>query len=361
MITPEMPVLVRDYGAVGRLTLNRPKALHALTTEMCSLMIRALQAWRDDDHVECVLLDHAGDRGFCAGGDIRMIAQSGAGDKTQALDFFATEYRLNVLLFNYPKPIIAVMDGIVMGGGVGISAPARYRVVSDRTVFAMPETGIGLFPDVGGGWYLPRLPGRTGTWLGLTGARIGGADCLRLGLATHYIDHAQIEALKAALLDTPHAVGATLAEFATAPPDAPLAQYLTRIAAAFGGDSVDEIFDALQRDGSPWADAQLKTLRTKSPQALKVTLRQLRAGEARARFEDEMVVEYRLASRICSSPDFQEGVRAVIVDKDNAPNWTPANLDAISEAMLDRLFAPLPPDEEWTAAVRHALPMDNAG
>jgi len=348
MINAEMPVLVRDCGAVGRLTLNRPKVLHALTTKMCSLMIGALQAWRDDDRIECVLLDHAGDRGFCAGGDIRMIAQSGAGDKAEALEFFATEYRLNALLFNYPKPIVAIMDGVVMGGGVGISAPARYRVVSDRTVFAMPETGIGLFPDVGGGWFLPRLPGRSGTWLGLTGERLGGADCLYLRLGTHYIDRAQIEALKAALLDAPRAIDATLAQFASAPPDPPLAQHQAEIAAAFGGESIEQIFAALKRDGSPWAEAQLKVLQTKSPQALKVTLRQLRAGEAMARFEDEMAVEYRLAARLCASPDFQEGVRAVIVDKDNAPSWKPARLDEIGADLLDGLFAPLPPDQEWT-------------
>jgi enoyl-CoA hydratase len=296
------------------------------------------------------VLDHTGDRGFCAGGDIRMIAQSGAGDKAAALEFFATEYRLNALLFNYPKPIVAIMDGIVMGGGVGISAPARYRVVSERTLFAMPETGIGLFPDVGGGWFLPRLPGRCGTWLGLTGARLGGADCLFLGLATHHVEQGRIEALKADLLGDRGPIDATLAHFATAPPDPPLAQHQAQIAATFGGDSVEEIFAALQRDGSPWAEAQFKILRTKSPQALKVTLRQLRAGEAMSRFEDEMAIEYRLAVRLCSSPDFQEGVRAVIVDKDNAPNWKPASLDGISEDMLDRLFAPLPADEEWTAA-----------
>jgi enoyl-CoA hydratase len=357
----EAPVLIRVDGGVGRLTLNRPRALHALNTQMCRLMTQALQAWRDDDGVACVLLDHTGERGFCAGGDIRMIARSGAADRVEALEFFATEYRLNALLFNYPKPIIAIMDGVVMGGGVGISAPAQYRVVTERTMFAMPETGIGLFPDVGGGWFLPRLPGRSGTWLGLTGARLGGSDCLFLGLATHHVESAQIEGLKAALLDPRRPIGAALAEVATAPADPPLAQHQSQIAATFGGDSVENIFAALERDGSPWAQAQLNILGTKSPQALKVTLRQLRAGEAMARFEDELTVEYRLATRICSSPDFQEGVRAVIVDKDNAPHWTPARLSEVGSDLLDRLFAPLAPQDEWTAGVAQPLQMDKAG
>ena len=175
------PVLVTLEGRVGRLTLNRPEALHALTLGMCQIMTDALRVWREDETVEMVLLDHTGPRGFCAGGDIRMLAESGAGDGAEARAFFHLEYRLNHLLMDYPKPVVALMDGVVMGGGVGIALPARYRVATERTTFAMPETGIGLFPDVGGGWHLPRLAGQTGYWLALTGARLKAAAVASLG------------------------------------------------------------------------------------------------------------------------------------------------------------------------------------
>ncbi len=342
------PVLARVEGAVGRLTLNRPKALHALTTQMCRLMIDALLAWRADPAVEAVLIDHAGERGFCAGGDIRMLAESGAGDAVQAREFFHTEYRLNALLFDYPKPVVAIMDGVVMGGGVGIAAPARYRIATERTIFAMPETGIGLFPDVGGGWFLPRLPGHAGLWLALTGARIKAADCLRLGLATDYVESARIEALKAALIARPDAIETVLSEIEADAGAPPFAQHQDEIARLFALESVEAIFAALAAEGSAWAEAQLQALKTKSPQTLKVAFRQLQAGGRMTRFYDNMAMEYRIASRVVRRHDFLEGVRAVIVDKDNAPRWDPATLEGVSEALLAEIFAPLPPEEEWT-------------
>ena len=195
-MSAEPEVLSRVENGVGRLTLNRPAALHALNTAMCEIMIEALLAWREDSGVEAVLIDHSGERGFCAGGDIRMLAESGAGDGVAARRFFFAEYQLNALLFDYPKPVVTVMDGVTMGGGVGLAMPSRYRVATERTNFAMPETGIGLFPDVGGGWHLPRLPGQTGLWLALTGARLRGADCLALGIATHFVESGQVGALK---------------------------------------------------------------------------------------------------------------------------------------------------------------------
>ena len=193
-MSEEAEVLVRIEGKVGRLTLNRPKALHSLTLNMCRLMIEALQAWEQDPAVELVLLDNSGERGFCAGGDIRVLYDSvtNGGDGAAAREFFYTEYQLNELMFRYAKPIAAVIDGVVMGGGVGISMPARFRIATERTTFAMPETGIGLFPDVGGGWHLPRLPGEAGMWLALTGARIRGPDCLTLGIATQFTASARI-------------------------------------------------------------------------------------------------------------------------------------------------------------------------
>ena len=343
----ESEVITRVENGVGRITLNRPRALHALNLAMCEAMTGALLDWREDAAVRSVLIDHAGERGFCAGGDIRMIAESGAGDVSEAKAFFRTEYRLNDLMFRYPKPITAVVDGIVMGGGVGISEPADVRIATERTTYAMPETGIGLFPDVGGGWFLPRLPGETGTWIALTGARLKAADTVALGVHTHFVPAGIVEAFKDALLagDKP---GAVAARFAADPGPAPHAVHREAIDRLFAHDSVEAIFEALQADGSEWGLAQLATLRAKSPQALKVTLRQLRLGRTMASFAEVMAMEYRLGGRIVPSHDFQEGVRAVVVDKDNTPNWSPAELAGVSEAQLDAFFAPLPDDEEWT-------------
>jgi enoyl-CoA hydratase len=238
------------------------------------------------------------------------------------------------------------MDGVVMGGGVGISLPARIRIATERTTFAMPETGIGLFPDVGGGWWLPRLPGESGLWLALTGARIKAADCLALGIATHVVDSAKLEDIKTALVGFPLNAEETLAAHA-ADPGLPTLDR-NRIDGLFAADSVEAIIAALEQDGSDWAQAQLATLCTKSPQTLKVAFRQLRTGAGLSSFADNMAMEYRIGARVVRRHDFLEGVRAVIVDKDNAPRWDPPTLEAVSDALLDEIFAPLPPEEEWT-------------
>lgn len=344
-------------GGLGRLTLNRPQALHALNTGMCAAMIDALLAWRDDESIKLILLDHAqGTRGFCAGGDIRMIAESGAKDSKEAREFFFTEYRLNHLLFTYPKPIVALIDGVTMGGGVGISMPARFRIATENTTYAMPETGIGLFPDVGGGWYLPRKPGQIGMWLALTGARLKAADCLIAGVATHYMPTEILEAARAQIAgaaqthDPARALESgleALSEGAGRPKEL-TPENIERINRIFAAESVEAIFAALEADGSDWAAAQLATLKTKSPQAMKVSFRQMREGARMDSFEDEMRSEYRLASRVCARHDFQEGVRALIVDKDNKPVWNPATLEGVTDALLDELFATLPADEEWS-------------
>ena len=346
--TSEAPVLVRVKGAVGRLTLNRPRALHALTTEMCGLMTDALLAWRDDPAVALVMIDHAGERGFCAGGDIRMLAESGAGDGAAAREFFATEYRLNALLHAYSKPTLAVMDGVTMGGGVGISRPCRYRVATERTVFAMPETGIGLFPDVGGGWFLPRMPGAIGMWLALTGARLRAADCLLTAVATDYVESGRVEAFKAAVLADPCAVETLLTGFEADPGPPPLARVQDDIDRLFGGDSLVAVADALGADDGEWARAQGHVLSTKSPHSMAVAFRQLREGAAMPDFAAEMAAEYRIGARVVHSPDFLEGVRALIVDKDNAPHWRPSTVEAVTPAMLDAVFAPLAPGDAWT-------------
>ncbi len=345
----EPEVLARVEGKVGRLTLNRPGALHALTADMCRIMTAALLAWRRDPAVQAVLVDHAeGTRGFCAGGDIRMLAESGAGDGTAARAFFFTEYRLNHLLFVYEKPVVAVMDGITMGGGVGISQPARYRIATERTTFAMPETGIGLFPDVGGGWFLPRLPGHAGRWLALTGARIKAADCLLLGLATDYLESERLEAFKARFIADPAAVETILTELEGDAGRPPFAAHQDELDRAFGQDSVEVIVAALEASGSDWARDQLATLSTKSPQTMKVSFRQLAAGAKLADFARNMAMEYRIGARVVRRHDFIEGVRAVIVDKDNKPRWNPATLQDVTPALLDEIFAPLPPDQEWS-------------
>jgi enoyl-CoA hydratase len=350
-------ILTTAANGLARITLNRPAALHALNTHMCANMIQALLAWRDDPEIRAVLLDHApGTRGFCAGGDIRMIAESGAGDGKAAREFFFTEYRLNHLLFHYPKPIVALIDGVTMGGGVGISMPAKFRIATENTTYAMPETGIGLFPDVGGGWYLPRKPGQIGMWLALTGARLKAADCLIAGIATHYmpteiLSAARAQIAGAAQTHEPERALASgldaLSESAGRPKEL-TPENIARIDRIFALESVEAIFAALEADGSEWARAQLATLRAKSPQALKVSFRQMREGASKTSFADELVSEYRLASRVCARHDFQEGVRALIVDKDNKPVWNPAALAGVSEALLDELFAPLPAGEEWT-------------
>jgi enoyl-CoA hydratase len=346
--TYEPEVLTRVEGKVGRITLNRPQALHALNTGMCRLMIDALLAWRDDPAVELVLIDHSGERGFCAGGDIRMLAESGAGDGALAREFFLTEYRLNTLLHDYPKPLVAIMDGITMGGGVGLSRPCRYRVATERTTFAMPETGIGLFPDVGGGWYLSRMSDHIGLWLALTGTRIKAADCELTGLATDYVEGAQLPALKAAILAEPAAIETILTEFEGDAGRPALAAHQDEIARLFAGDSVEAIVAALRATDSDWARAQLATLTTKSPQTMKVAFHQLKLGGAMTRFSDNMAMEYRIGARVVQRHDFLEGVRAVIVDKDNAPKWDPPTLEAVTETLIDGIFAPLPSTEEWT-------------
>jgi enoyl-CoA hydratase len=343
----ESEILTRVESGLGRITLNRPKALHALNRAMCEAMIEALLAWCDDAAVKSVLIDHEGERGFCAGGDIRMIAESGAGDASEAKAFFSAEYQLNHLMFAYPKPITAIVDGIVMGGGVGISEPASVRIATERTTYAMPETGIGLFPDVGGGWFLPRLPGFSGTWLALTGARLKAADTVALGIHSHFIPSDALGAFKA-ILETDPAFPTDIAdELAADAGEPPIEPYMEPIDRLFCFDTVEEIFAALEAESSEWALAQLATMKTKSPQSLKVTLRQLRAGEQMATFADNMAMEYALGGRVVRTHDFQEGVRAVIVDKDNAPQWSPATIEAVSDAVIDALFEPLPEDEAW--------------
>jgi enoyl-CoA hydratase len=341
-------VLITTQDRVGRVRLNRPQAIHALTTQMCEAMSAALLQWMHDDSVEAVVIDHAEGRGFCAGGDVVMLARSGNTDADEAKRFFFAEYRLNHLLFTYPKPTVAIMDGITMGGGVGISLPCDFRIATENTRLAMPETGIGLFPDVGGGWYLPRLPGRVGEFMALTGARLDGAECHYLGLATHYVEQASLADMVDRIATTPQRVQGPIGAFATTPPESKIEQNLPQITRFFASDRLEEILAALEADEGEWARTELGTLRTKSPLSCKVSLRVMAEGTQRTSFTDEMRAEYALAGRVVRTHDFREGVRAVLIDKSGDPQWDPAMPEEVTEEMLDVLFAPLPPSEEWT-------------
>lgn len=342
---PEAPVQVRVEGQVGRLTLNRPKALHALNLEMCQLMLDALLAWRDDPAIALVLVDHVeGSRGFCAGGDIRMIAESGRTDGVEARAFFHAEYRLNTAIKHFPKPYVALMDGITMGGGVGISIHGSHRVATENTVFAMPETGIGLIPDVGGGWFLPRMGGEVGTWIALTGARLKGTDVRSSGLATHFVPSELLGNLKTQILTADYHLGAAemLGEILRSrshPAPAPAyAEHVNTIRSCFSFDSLSEITLALANQGGDWALKQLDILSGKSPTSMVVTLAQLRKGAEMQTFADNMQMEYRVAGRIIATHDFSEGVRAVIEDKDNRPVWSPAGVGEVESEFVDSLF-----------------------
>ncbi len=340
-------LLVRREGVAGFLSLNRPKAIHALTTNMVQAMTEALLEWRDDALVHVVIIDHAEGRGFCSGGDINLLRDSALNDGgVSGRKFFYEEYQLNNLLFTYPKPVVAFMDGITMGGGVGISQPARFRVATEHTRFAMPETGIGLFPDVGGGWHLSRLAGRMGQFLALTGARLDGAECLWTGLATHYLSSEQLAEAKQRIAHG-HEAGGVLAALAVTSPPARIEANAHSISKHFASDHYEDILASLEDDDSEWAAKELATLHTKSPQTCKVALRQLAESTKLATFAENMAMEYRIAARVLNLPDFAEGVRAVIVDKDNAPMWSPATPEGVTDDMLDAIFAPLPADDEW--------------
>jgi enoyl-CoA hydratase len=342
-------ILLKVEGHAGFISLNRPSALNALTLPMVHAMTAALLTWREDDAVKCVVIDHADGRGFCAGGDIAFLRNSAINDGGESgRKFFHDEYQLNHLLFTYPKPVVAFMDGITMGGGVGISQPARFRVATENTKFAMPETGIGLFPDVGGGWYLSRLEGRVGQFLALTGSRVAGAGCLALGLATHYLSSSAIADAKARIaIEDTERIDGILGTLSDTPAPSKVVETLFQINRHFASDQLEDILASLEGDESEWAMRELATLRSKSPQTCKVALRQLSESLTLTDFADNMAMEYRLASRVIVRPDFAEGVRAVIVDKDNAPKWDPATPEGVTEDLIDAIFAALPPQEEW--------------
>jgi enoyl-CoA hydratase len=335
----EAEVLFERRGAVGLITLNRPKALNALTHDMCLQMKVQLDAWKDDAAVSIVVIQGSGDRAFCAGGDIRSLYESGKAGTPYALDFYRDEYIVDAAIKHYPKPYVALIHGIVMGGGVGVSVHGSARIASETTTFAMPETGIGLFPDVGGSFFLPRCPGELGMYLALTGARLKTADCLYAGVATHFVPSAQWDALVGSLANGKAASDA-IAAVAQKTDEAPLAARHADIDRIFAGPSVEAILSALDSAGSEWAADTAKTIRAKSPIATKLAFRQIREGK-KLDFDDCMRMEFRMVNRVVAGKDFYEGVRATIIDKDQAPKWQPARLEDVSDKDIDAYFAPL--------------------
>lgn len=355
-------LLLETRGAVGVVTLNRPKALNALNLGMCRKLHPALDAWAADPAIQAVVIRGAGGRAFCAGGDVRAVALSvgdASADEKERVsrEFFRAEYGLNHRIHSFGKPFIALVDGVCMGGGLGLSIHGTHRVVTEKLVLAMPETAIGLFPDVGGGWFLPRFPGESGTYLGLTGARCNAADGMWLGYATHHVESARLDAVLDALVGAPWGTGAAstvvdtvLAGFHADTGTSPLGVQHEAIDRCFAAERVDDIQQALEVEGTPWAQETWAALLHMCPASLKVTLRQLRMG--RTRDYDEMAnVEYRLSQTMTARPDFREGIRAVLVDKDNKPHWQPTTLAEVTDDMVEALFAPLPHDT-WTVSAR---------
>ena len=339
-MTDESEVLFERRGALGLITLNRPKALNARTHSMCLAMRAKLDEWANDQSVQTVAIRGEGGRAFCAGGDIRALYESGQAGTPYIMDFYRDEYRLNATIKHFPKPYIAFLHGIVMGGGVGVSVHGSHRIADETVVFAMPETGIGLFPDVGGSYFLPRCFGETGMYLALTGARLKTADCIDAGVATHFVPADARERVIERLAN------GTPPEKALEPSDhnvsgvASLAERRARIDGCFDKSSVAAIVDALGKDASSWAREALGIVRAKSPTATKLAFRQIRKGKTLS-FDDCMRMEFRMVNRVIAGHEFYEGVRATIIDKDQSPKWQPARLEDVSDADIDRYFAPL--------------------
>jgi enoyl-CoA hydratase len=347
--SPVETVVTAIEGAVGIITLNRPKALNALDQPMCLAIDAALKAWAGDDRIAAVIIRGAGDRAFCAGGDVRAVRDDGIawkrgdGDGDLVREFFRDEYRMNHRIKTFPKPYIALIDGITMGGGVGLSVHGTYRVATERTLIAMPETAIGLFPDVGTSYVLPRLAGEMGAYLALTGSRLKTADTLALGIATHVIPSGRLNEMVAELTgsirqtDTRADIDRVLRDYLIDDGELDLLNRRATIDRCFGFDTVEAILAALDGEDDDFAAAAAATIRTMSPTSLKLTLKEMRLGGT-LDFDSCLRMEYRLTQSVLAGRDFYEGVRAVLVDKDRAPKWYPGTLDAVDDSMIESHF-----------------------
>ncbi|MFK4066878.1 enoyl-CoA hydratase/isomerase family protein [Streptomyces sp. NPDC029674] len=333
----DSPVLLRREGHAGHLVLNRPRAINALNHTMVRIMADALDAWERDDSVAAVVLTGAGERGLCAGGDIRSIHDDvRAGRAAASAAFWHDEYRLNARIARFPKPYVAVMDGIVMGGGVGVSAHGSVRVVTERSRVAMPETGIGFVPDVGGTYLLTRTPGELGTHLALTGTAVGAGDALLCGLADHFVPSERLREFTAAIAGTEPSEA--VRQYAADAPAGELAGHREWIDHCYAADSVEEIVDRLHACGDRHAKEAAETILAKSPTSLKVTLAALRRARELPSLEAVLEQEYRVSCAVLASPDLPEGIRAQVVDKDRRPRWSPAELAGVTEADVARCF-----------------------
>ncbi|HIJ63997.1 MAG TPA: enoyl-CoA hydratase/isomerase family protein [Rhodospirillaceae bacterium] len=333
---------VRRLGRLGHITLDRPAALNALDHGMIRGIRAALEQWRTDTDVVAVVMAGTG-RAFAAGGDIKVIAEAlAAGDWPFIRAVYADEYRLDSAIHHYPKPVISFLDGIVMGGGAGISILGSHRVATGRTLFAMPEVTIGSHPDAGGSWFLPRLPDFVGRYLGLTGTTIGAADCLDAGLATHFVPAERLPALLADLARDPASLEELLARYG-GPAGAPKLERQT-IRRVFGGASLQAVLDALADEVGPWAEATRQALAAAAPTSLVATFQQLQRG-AGLDLELALTYEYRLSLRMMAADDFREGVRALLIDRDRAPRWRPATLAEVETSAVDALSLPLGREE----------------
>jgi enoyl-CoA hydratase/carnithine racemase len=340
-------ILFDERRQWGVITLNRPAALNALTLGMVQAFHAQLMKWEAAPHIKAVMVKGAGEKAFCAGGDIRWLHDTAKEDADRARDFFRAEYKNNAAIYHFPKPYVAMIDGIVMGGGVGVSVHGDFRVVGDKTLFAMPETGIGLFPDVGGGHFMPRLHDGLGLYYALTGARAKAADCMAAGIATHYCPSGQTDALENALLERslggrPHAdIEAVLDEFAGDPGDAHINDIRPSLKRLFeGAETLEALMSALKADGHDVANDILRVLSRMSPTSLKLTFEQMRRGRG-LDIDYVLRMEFRMVSRVLGGHDFFEGVRALIIDKDKAPVWAPASVEGVGEQDIARYFAPL--------------------
>jgi enoyl-CoA hydratase/carnithine racemase len=336
MMSTEDTLITSRDGRVARILLNRPRALNALNLDMIRVMTKALNAWRDDPHVHAVVIAGAGDRAFCAGGDVVNLRDGQlSGDRTEVEQFFGEEYALNLMIATYPKPYIALIDGICMGGGIGVSVYGPYRVATERASFGMPETAIGFFPDIGGTYFMPRMPGEVGMYLGLSGLRISGADAVHCGFATHYTAREDLPALSAALA----AEGpAALARFNRALPPYTLQPHLGEIDHCFSAPTVLEMVGRLEQCDADWAKAALKAMRAVSPSALVWTAEALRRG-ANMTLPKALDFEFLLTRTTMAHPDFVEGVRALVDDKDRQPKWDPPRLEDVDPGLIGRIFA----------------------
>lgn len=338
-------------GLAGRITLNRPKTLNALTHEMVRLVDAALHRFATDDAIATVVVDGAGDRALCAGGDMRSIYEAARAGDPAPRAFWADEYRLNARIARYPKPIVAIMDGIVMGGGVGISAHTSHRVVTERCAVAMPEVGIGFAPDVGGTWLLSHAPGELGTHVALTARSLGPADAIEVGLADFYVATCDLPTLVAALghTDASEAITAVTSD----PPTGQLSEWRSWIDRCYHADTVEEIVDRLLREGGH-AVAAANDILTKSPTSLKVALRAIRQARRLPNLERALEVEYRTSTTFLDTADFVEGIRAQLIDKDRQPRWNPASLAEVSDEQVEAFFASRPDDIDLTSPLRAA-------